>query len=107
MKSTLDMVIENLIDATLGGEAEVRSRHLLREALRGLVRLAKSEQMLEIKTNVYKLTGPIPLTGVLRRTKTSGFAHDKDNERPGRQRQLEFNQNSPEQHSPRRRDRPQ
>jgi len=105
MKSNLDTVIENLIDATLGGEAEIRSQHLLREALRGLVRLAKSEQMLEIKTNVYKLTGPIPLTGMLRRTKTSGFAHDKDDELLGRQRQLEFNQNSPEQNTVRRRDR--
>jgi len=99
MKSNIDTVIENLIDASLGGEAEVRSRHVLREALRGLVRLAKSEQMLEIKTNVYKLTGTLTTTCGLRRSKASG-AHDAEIERRGHQRQLEFNQNGNTQSDP-------
>lgn len=95
MKSTIDTVIENLIDASLSGDADVRARHVMREALRGLVRLAKSEQMLEIKTNVTRLIGPIPPDH--RKAKVPGTAHGRDYERRERQRQLEFNQNNPTQ----------
>lgn len=59
MKPTVEMAIDNLIGATLGGDAPYRDKHLFRESLRGLVRLAKAEQMLEIKTSVERLTGAI------------------------------------------------
>jgi len=55
MISTVEMVSENLIECALGKKAGHRQKHLLREALRSLVRLAKAEQMLEIKINAIKL----------------------------------------------------
>ena len=92
MKSNTDTVIEHLVDATLSDKAEHRSKHLLREALRGLVRLAKSEQMLEIKTSVNKLTGVLPRIEALRKGKPQDAQQEKQG---GKQNQLEFNQNSP------------
>lgn len=64
-----DSVIENLVAATLGEQASIRERHVFREALRGLVRLAKSEQVVEIKANVKKLTGALDAASARRRTK--------------------------------------
>lgn len=66
---TTDDLIENLLVATLGEEADMRQRHVLREALRGLVRCAKSEQTLEIKTSVRKLTGAMDSHAARRRAK--------------------------------------
>ncbi len=68
-KFTTDDLIENLIGATLGEEADCRQRHVFREALRGLVRFAKAEQMAEIKTNVRKLTGAMDAHAARRRAK--------------------------------------
>lgn len=56
MNSTIDTIIESLVDLHCPMEAELRQRHLLRESLRGLVRLAQAEQMWEIKSNVRTLT---------------------------------------------------
>lgn len=64
-----DDVIENLVSATLGEQATARQKHVYREALRGLVRLAKSEQVVEIKTNVKKLTGALDAASARRRAK--------------------------------------
>jgi hypothetical protein len=61
MKPNVDMMIENLVDATLRGDASLREKHTLRESLRALVRFAKAEQLLEIKTSVRKLTGAVTL----------------------------------------------
>ncbi|SNS27613.1 hypothetical protein SAMN06265795_10214 [Noviherbaspirillum humi] len=44
---TTSEMIESMIDATLGEEAGVREKHTMREALRGLVRLAKAEGLME------------------------------------------------------------
>jgi len=57
MKSTVETTLENLIEATLGQNASLRDKHLLRQSLHGLVRLVKAEQRLEIKTSVGKLSG--------------------------------------------------
>lgn len=48
-----------MIDAMMSNHADMspREQHLLRQSLASLVRLAKSEQMLEIRTNVRTLTG--------------------------------------------------
>lgn len=64
-----DTVIESLINATLGEEATLRQKHVYREALHSLVRLAKSEQVVEIKTSVKKLTGAIEAASARRRAK--------------------------------------
>jgi hypothetical protein len=60
-QSSVEVVIEDLIVATLGESRTAREKHLFRQALHGLVRLAKAEQMLEIRSNVKKLTGTITI----------------------------------------------
>lgn len=47
-----DNIIEELIDATYGDPADVRQRHVFAHALRGLVRQAKSEQLLDMRRDV-------------------------------------------------------
>jgi hypothetical protein len=87
MKQNVEMVIENIVDATLGKEAMAREKHVFRESLRNLVRLAKSEQMLEIKENAKKLTGKITASASRRKSKIDDLVNCGG--RP-RQRQLEF-----------------
>jgi hypothetical protein len=55
MKSTVEAVIEDLVQATYGDKS-VREQFLMREALRNLVRLARCEHTLEIKSSVSRLT---------------------------------------------------
>jgi hypothetical protein len=50
-----DAMIEELVETNAGMSA--RQQYLLGESLRSLVRLAKSEQLMEIKASVRKLTG--------------------------------------------------
>jgi hypothetical protein len=50
-----DAMIEELIETNAGMSA--KQQHMLAESLRSLVRLAKSEQLMEIKASVRKLTG--------------------------------------------------
>jgi hypothetical protein len=50
-----DAMIEEMIETNAGLSA--KQQFLLGESLRSLVRLAKSEQLREIKANVRKLTG--------------------------------------------------
>lgn len=53
--STEDL-IEELTIATYGANISCRERHVFVAALRGLVRLAKAEQMLELRTDAKKAT---------------------------------------------------
>ncbi len=48
-------IIEDLVRATCKGNVDVRKKYLLRESLRNLVRMAKAEQLLEIRRNSIKL----------------------------------------------------
>lgn len=50
-----DAVIEEMIETNAGLSA--KQQYLLGESLRSLVRLAKSEQLMEIRASVRKLTG--------------------------------------------------
>lgn len=50
-----DAVIEEMIETNAGLSA--KQQYLLSESLRSLVRLAKSEQLMEIRASVRKLTG--------------------------------------------------
>lgn len=95
MKMTFhtETVIEELVAASCGKGASIRDKHIYREALRGLVRLAKSEQLHEMKVNVDKLAGANMARtarryakAILRAQRTSTIAMPV-------QRQLEFNQN--------------
>lgn len=52
LTSATDSIIEELIDATYGDPADVRQRHVFAHALHGLVRVAKSEQLLAMRQDV-------------------------------------------------------
>jgi hypothetical protein len=94
MKMTFhtETVIEELVTATCGKDASIRDKHVYREALRGLVRLAKSEQLREMKANVDKLAGAYMARTARRYAKAILRAQrDTALSMPG-QRQFEFNQ---------------
>lgn len=86
-----DQVIDNLIAAMLGEDATQRQQYLLRESLRSLVRLAKSEQVMDIKTNVKKLTGAMDAHNARRRAKAVLLAQRLPNILASAQQQFEFN----------------
>lgn len=68
-KLETEAVIESMITAALGGKASARERHVYRESLRNLVRMAKAEQVMEIKDSVRKLTGGLETQIARRRAK--------------------------------------
>lgn len=51
-----DRMIEELISSTYGERADARTRYLFSHALHGLVRLAKAEQMKEIRRDIERAT---------------------------------------------------
>jgi hypothetical protein len=71
MKNILnsEVAIEDLVAANCGETATARQKHIYREALRGLVRLAKAEQLREMKTSVDRLTGAIAARAARRQTR--------------------------------------
>jgi hypothetical protein len=87
-KPSTEQVIMDLIDTLYGKDLAVREKYVFREALRSLVRLAKSEQMLEMKTNVKKMTGVIT-PAMQRRTKADQHTGSVPKRLP---QQLEFSQ---------------
>jgi hypothetical protein len=54
---TTETVIADLLDSSYGAMLDARAKYLFRESLYSLVRLAKAEQIMEIKSSVKKLTG--------------------------------------------------
>lgn len=56
---TSQEMVASLVNAYCGQSATLRQKHVFEQTLLALVRLAKSEQMMELKANVRKLTGPI------------------------------------------------
>jgi hypothetical protein len=68
MKSTVEAVIENLVQATCGDKT-VREQFLMREALRNLVRLARCEHIVEIKSSVSRLTRNVTEPAACRKAK--------------------------------------
>lgn len=57
---TSNAMVKALVETCAGPDSSLRQRHVLEQNLYALVRLAKSEQLMEIKANVKKLTGPLP-----------------------------------------------
>ena len=94
MKKKLDSddVIENLIITVLGGDATARQQYLFRENLRNLVRLAKAEQIVEIKSNVHRLTGTLETHSARRRAKAVLLARRLPGLLDQGQQQFEFKQ---------------
>lgn len=87
-----EITIENLVSATCREQASAREKHVFREALRGLVRLAKSEQMLEMKADVSRLTGALAARAARRQARAILLAHRLGITAEPGQRPLEFNQ---------------
>lgn len=76
----------------LGEEAGLREKHMYRESLRVLVRLAKSEQLMDIKASVRKLTGEMETRQARRRAKAVLLAKRLPGILASAQQQFEFNQ---------------
>ncbi|HEY8606042.1 MAG TPA: hypothetical protein VIM12_02870 [Noviherbaspirillum sp.] len=57
--------IEDLIHATLGSNASARERHVLRESLLNLVRLARAEQCAEMQASLDKAVHAAPAESAL------------------------------------------
>lgn len=94
MKNKLDTntLIEQLLGATLGEDASAREQHIYRENLRNLVRLAKVEQVMEIKANVKRLAGAIEAHNARRRAKAVLLAQRLPDLLERAQQQFEFKQ---------------
>lgn len=91
-KGTTDAAIEDLVVAACTETTTAREKYVYREALRGLVRLAKSEQMLEMKSDIGRLTARIAGRAARRQAKAILLAHRLGAKGGPGQRQLEFNQ---------------
>lgn len=52
--------IENLVDVTLGADASAREKHMLRQSLINLVRLARVEYKIEMQASVDKVLQVLP-----------------------------------------------
>lgn len=93
MKKKLDSdaVIESLVAAVLEN-AGARERHIFRENLRSLVRLAKAEQVAEIKANVRRLAGALETHSARRRAKAVLMAQRLPGILEQAQQQFEFKQ---------------
>lgn len=87
-----DIIIQNLVAAMCGESTTAREKHIYLETLRGLVRLAKSEQMQEIRMNVDKLSGSIAMRTARRRARALIDAHRIGSMARSGQTELEFNQ---------------
>jgi hypothetical protein len=91
-KLDTDAVIESLVVATCGEDASARQKHVLRENLRGLVRLAKAEQIADIKASVRKLAGAQESHSARRRAKALLLAQRLPDLFNQGQQQFEFKQ---------------
>ena len=67
--SSTELLIENLLEATYPCNASGRQKFVFKEALLGLVRLAKAEQVLEMRTTVENLIGTSSIYNGRQRTK--------------------------------------
>ncbi|MGV3741613.1 MAG: hypothetical protein ACO1NO_04835 [Burkholderiaceae bacterium] len=51
----IDTLIEQLTNVTYGTEVEAREKHVFKEAVLGLIRLARAEQIRDMKVDVAQL----------------------------------------------------
>lgn len=93
-KRRTDEVIDDLIAATCGLESGMRQRHVYAQALHGLVRLAKAEQLLEMRMDAERAAGTLACTS--RKRQTRAILRKIGMDVKSRQRELEFGQRCPE-----------
>jgi hypothetical protein len=89
ISSSTNVLIDNLLDATYGETGNIRQRFVFREALLGLVRVAKAEQVLEMKTTVRKLINGTSSVSDRQRLKSRQRSGMQSGRWP---QQMEFNQ---------------
>lgn len=87
--SSTDTLIKELLDATYGQEANFRQKFVFKQALLGLVRVAKAEQVFEMRTTVEKLIGGAPSNATRQRTKSRQANPAHSGSRP---QQMQFSQ---------------
>ena len=87
-----DQVIESLVAVSLSEGATERQKHIYRENLRSLVRLAKSEQVVEIKDTVKRLAGTLEMHKARRKAKAILLAQRLPGMISCRQQKFEFYQ---------------
>jgi hypothetical protein len=92
IRTSTETTIEELVAANCSETSTSRERHMYREALRGLVRLAKSEQMLEMKTTIDRLAGGVAARAARRQARAILLAQRLGATRHPGQQKLEFNQ---------------
>ncbi|UGQ47438.1 hypothetical protein [Massilia endophytica] len=97
-KQNTEAVVTSLVDSLCGVEQE-RKRHVLREALFGLVRLAKAEQMVAIRQDCERAAGIA--AGARHRRHTRAMLRKIAMDVNSGQRRLEFEQSRDEQNKPR------
>ncbi|CAN7515202.1 hypothetical protein LJR289_003535 [Pseudoduganella sp. LjRoot289] len=89
-KRRTDKVIDDLIAATCGQQSGLQQRFVFAQALQGLVRLAKAEQLLEIRLDTERAVGNSACSGQKRQTRAILRKIGMDVR--SRQRELEFGQ---------------
>lgn len=61
MQYSTDIMIDEMVEAIQGNKVSSRQKHLYQESLRALVRLAKVEQLREMRRDLHKATSePMP-----------------------------------------------
>jgi len=93
-KRRTDKVIEDLTAATCGLHSDKRQGYVLAQALHGLVRLAKAEQLLEMRMDAEKASGSLACAS--RKRQTRAILRKIGMDVKSRQRELEFGQQYPE-----------
>lgn len=89
-----DQVIEDLIAATCGPQSGLQQRFVFAQALQGLVRLAKAEQLLEIRLDTELAVGRSSCDKQRRQTRAILRKIGMDTK--SRQRELELGQRAPD-----------
>jgi len=89
-KPSTELAIDDMVSANCKPDASAREKHVYREVLRALVRLAKSEQLVEMKVDIERLTGALAARAARRRAKNVLCAHSLDAISAGRQQSLEL-----------------
>lgn len=83
-------IIEEIIASTYGEQLDARRRHVFGQALQGLVRLAKAEQLLDIRLDAQRAAGLSGNASARRQTRSILRRIGLDLELDQAQRKLEF-----------------
>ncbi len=94
LKRRTDSAISDLVEATYGEQGGPRLRHVFREALLGLVRLAKVEQLMDMRLDSERAAGS--MAGASQRRQTRALLRKIGMDVHSGQRKLQFEWKSAE-----------